>query len=204
MATGVGNFDAQLKLGGANFGVPLVGFAELTDAGGPFTSDSTLIIAPGEDVQVQITAFHSGANRVFGAVSWYDIPSDGCTIIRAALTDTPSDLMPVVPAGKVAVILDGASTENNFWTDLCSRFFLEQLDTISHAVHLLRDNGGGKVFEVSPPFSPYTYFTPILAANGYPVNPLAAGSKLRAYLGAAVITTPPKLHFVYKLVDLIP
>jgi hypothetical protein len=204
MATGVGNFDAQLLLGGAPFGVPLVGFAELTNTGGPFTGDSTLIIGPGEDVAVDIAQFHSGANRVFGSVSWYDIPADGCTIVRAALTDAPSDLMVEVPAGKVAIILDGSSTEWDF-NNLSTRFFLEQLDTVLHHVHLLRDNGGGKVLEVSPPFNPpYQYFSPIIDGNGYPVNPLAPGAKLRAYLSEAVSTTPPKLHFAYRLVDLLP
>lgn len=163
-----------------------------------------LCLAPGESVTVNITNFYGGTTKVVGQATWLDFDVANVTVVRQSFPDTnPKVIVPVVPAGKLAVayfpgsmigssIVEQSSTQAFFWNP----------DDITHGWDATwTDSAGGSLTQTGfMGLGPDSYGSNMLFF-GYYSMVLVEGQSLSVAMQEAVSTIPPRLTCMYKLID---
>lgn len=163
-----------------------------------------LYLAPGESVQVNITAFNGGTTKVVGIAAWIDFDATDVIFVRQVFNDTSlKTIVPAVPAGKIAVAyMPGNSLSNNFITFAFAQALFWNPDTVTHNWDAVwSDPAGGSLTQ--------TGFMSVGGPGGYGLNLLFGyysmilleGQSLSLKIQEAVSTDPPVVSCLYKLID---
>lgn len=186
--TPVGDFDFSPQLNSTQISQTLTGQSTPILPG---STTPSIIIQPGEDYTINISAFNGGANRAVGFASWADFDfTPNISVLRFPFPDdSPITFIPTVPAGKTAniygppTLIAGSTGASVFNADSVVHNFLVEVvvGSIGVGINSFVVNNG--------------------EAIGFTFQSIPAGTSMRITMQESVTTTAPRFYGAYSLLD---